>query len=153
MIYIPVGNNQHAIIDDNDFSIVSAYKWYTEKPRHTFYAITNINGVIIRMHRLILGLHNTNKICDHADGNGLNNTRANIRICTYSQNTANQNRRKDNTTGFKGVSFRKDTNKFSAKITSNGKHIRLGCFETASEAYEAYCAAAKIFHGEFARFE
>ena len=52
----------------------------------------------------------------------------------------NRNRRigKDNTTGFKGVSYRKDENKYIAYISVKPKRIHLGSFSTAEEGAIAY---------------
>lgn len=44
---------------------------------------------------------------------------------------------KNNTSGFKGVSFRKDMNKWQAKITFKGVIYSLGCFHTLEEAAQA----------------
>jgi len=90
---------------------------------------------------------------DHIDRNGLNNRRENLRLCSFSQNLMNQKRYKNNTTGYKGVSFYKALGKFMAYINFQNKRIHLGYFDTALEAYAAYCEAAKKYHGEFARLD
>ena len=59
----------------------------------------------------------------------------------------------DNTTGFKGVSYHKQRKKFVSNIGFNGKLKHLGYYATAEQAHQAYVAAAKELHGEFARFE
>ena len=56
-----------------------------------------------------------------------------------------------NKTGFKGVSVRPDTGKFRAIISLAGRNRRLGQFETAVQAAEAYDAAAIKLHQDFAR--
>jgi hypothetical protein len=150
MICIPLTQGQHAIIDNDDFEFVAQYKWFAIKHRYTFYARAKINGRAIPMHRLILGIIDTPQICDHIDGNGINNTRSNLRLCSSQQNSLNRRKRSDNSTGFKGVRFRKSRNKFIAVISFAGKQRMIGSFNTPEEAHAAYCAAAVKYHGEFA---
>lgn len=88
---------------------------------------------------------------DHADGDGLNNKWANLRAASKAQNGANCKAKKNNKSGFKGVSYCKATNKFRATIQAEGKWKWLGGFSTAEEAAEAYAEASKSLHGEFGR--
>jgi len=59
--------------------------------------------------------------------------------------------RKNNTSGFKGVSFNTQVGRYKAAIVKKKKYYHLGFFDTPEEAYKAYCKAAKKLHGEFAR--
>lgn len=87
---------------------------------------------------------------DHKNCNSLDNRFENLRECTVSQNGANvPGHRKPTFAGLKGVT--QNRNKFKADITVRGKHYYLGAFDTAQEAHEAYCKAAKLHFGEFAR--
>lgn len=88
---------------------------------------------------------------DHRDTNGSNNRIANLRAATVSQNGMNRPPPANNSSGVKGVSYRKDTGKWSAQITVRGKTIRLGCFTTLEAAADAYRTAALEYHGAFAR--
>jgi hypothetical protein len=89
---------------------------------------------------------------DHINGEGLDNRRENLRLATHAQNLKNLKVPKNSTTGFKGVSFRKDKRKYEAYIKyDNNPRKRLGYFKTAKEAAEAYNDAAAEFHGEYAR--
>jgi hypothetical protein len=89
---------------------------------------------------------------DHEDTNGLNNRWDNLREATDSQNNFNRGPRRDNTTGFKGVTKRR-TKKPSwiAQIVAHGKFRYLGTFPDPESAHAAYVAAAAELHGEFAR--
>jgi hypothetical protein len=87
---------------------------------------------------------------DHIDNDGLNCCRSNIRLAKPFQNRANTRRYKNNTSGFKGVSFNTKVGRYTAAIQSNRKFKRLGYFDTKEEAYEAYCKAADELHEEFA---
>jgi len=101
------------------------------------------------MHRFIMNFPNSQ--VDHISGNTLDNRKSNLRVCTVSENGCNQKKRKDNTSGYKGVSWDKRSGRWYAMITKNKKQHNLGYYTTAEEAYAAYCKAAKELHGEFAR--
>jgi hypothetical protein len=82
----------------------------------------------------------------------LDNRRENLRICTNAQNIQNSKRRSDNTSGFKGVSFEKDSGKWVARVTIPGTKTQknLGRYDSAEEAGRVYDEAAKMHYGEFA---
>lgn len=103
------------------------------------------------MHRVLLGVGNE-EFVDHADGDGLNNRRYNIRIATPLENNRNIGPSKLNKSGFKGVSWYGQSGKWRAIISLNGKRISLGLHETKESAHAAYVEAAKKYHGEFARW-
>jgi hypothetical protein len=89
---------------------------------------------------------------DHRDLDKGNDRWDNLRLATRSQNFFNKLARRDNASGFKGVSYDSARDKYAADIQANGKRVRLGRFDTAEEASRAYRAAAIREHGEFARF-
>lgn len=88
---------------------------------------------------------------DHRDTNKSNNAWANLRPATTSQNAMNTRRRSDNVSGFKGVCWRRAKGKWQARIKIHGSTRTLGSYDTPEAAHEAYVAAAKVVHGEFAR--
>jgi hypothetical protein len=90
---------------------------------------------------------------DHVDGNTSNNKIENLRAATQSQNMGNSKMKSTNTSGYKGVSFRKDTNKWNASIMVNGKHISLGSYENKEDAAKAYSIGAKQHFKEFAKLD
>lgn len=158
-IAIPLGKNCIAFIDAVDSDLANL-KWYVGfrggRPyaeRHNKYKASPQ-----RLHRVITArvvdrMLSSHEIVDHIDGNSLNNTRSNLRICTRAQNCLNSKRPKHNTSGYKGVAWSKKNNKWQATIKFNGKLHWLGLFDTPEEAHKAYCKAATELHGEFARFE
>lgn len=87
---------------------------------------------------------------DHIDGNPKNNKWSNLRLATNTQNSRNSSKPKNNTSGFKGVSFVSRLNKYRATIMVNRKSIHLGCFSDVKDAVLAYNEAAKSYFGEFA---
>lgn len=96
------------------------------------------------------GVWPTNYI-DHINGDPGDNRIDNLRLCTHAENCRNGKLRSSNSSGFKGVSFDKSRQKWNAEITHQRRKIHLGRYETREEAAIAYDAAAKKFHGEFAR--
>jgi hypothetical protein len=88
---------------------------------------------------------------DHVDGNGLNNSIANLREATHAENQHNRGAKANNTSGFKGVCWAKRSGKWVATITVGRRQRHLGFFDDPAEAHAAYCAAAGEMHGEFAR--
>lgn len=88
---------------------------------------------------------------DHKDNNPLHNLENNIRICNSSQNQQNIKMQKNNTSGYKGVTWYKPTQKWQAQIRANGKKYHLGYFEDIKDAARAYNAAAIKYYGEFAQ--
>lgn len=160
MKLIPLTQGLFAMIDDEDFESISSVKWCASKTGNNLYALRSetVNGrrVVLKMHRVIVGHAASSLYVDHIDGNGLNNQRGNLRACTCSENLCNQRLRKNNSTGFKGVTLptelRDSSKPFRAALRFKGKHYFLGYYESAEQAHAAYCAAASKIHGEFARY-
>lgn len=155
---IPLRNGGTAFVDDEDEAFVRQFNWIQTTPDAVTYAVTSqkIGGKwrLIKLHRLLLGLKiGDGVIVDHIDGNGLNNQRGNLRICSHQQNLRNQDRTEKpyKTSKFKGVCWHKKNKKWIAGIFINKKKIYLGQFESEEDAAAAYNAAARKFFGEFAR--
>lgn len=91
------------------------------------------------------------KDIDHKNNVKDDNRIGNLRLATMSQNIANARRRSDNTSGFKGVSWKKRDSKWCARIRDGNKYRHLGLFTDPADAAKAYDAAAIELHGEFAR--
>jgi HNH endonuclease len=88
---------------------------------------------------------------DHIDGDRSNNRIANLRLALGCGNAQNSARRKDNKTGFKGVSYFPRNRKWGAQIQSKGERLFIGLFTSPELAHAAYSAEAIRLHGEFAR--
>jgi hypothetical protein len=119
------------------------------------YRRININGKLYRAHRLawlyVNGSWPINHV-DHINGNSLDNRIVNLREATNAENMMNCGAKKNNTSGFKGVSWHKVTGRWQAIIRADGKLKHLGIFATPEEAFVAYSDAAKRYHGQFSRF-
>jgi len=101
------------------------------------------------MHRFIVGCAEGLQV-DHIDGNGLNNLRENLRICSNNQNQYNQRPRTNGSSRFKGVSWHKNEKVWQATIKFNGRQTWLGQFNSEERAAMAYNEAARRMFGEFA---
>jgi HNH endonuclease/AP2 domain len=120
----------------------------TSKSVNRQYVVVWAMSKLWTAHRLIFLWHHGffPKIIDHIDQNSLNNRIENLRAVTKSENSQNSNKRKTNTSGYKGVYWRKDIEKWSSQITINCKCKNLGFFKTKEDAYEAYQIAASKLH-------
>lgn len=139
------------LIDDEDYPLLSRYSWYVKKDKYgnNAYVCTaayvNKKPYKLSMHRLIMGMRQCE--LDHADRNGLNNQKSNLRYCTSDQNS--YSRRKSNKLGFKGVK-QYGVNSFHAILHVNKKMLKQGPFRTAEDAARAYDSMAMEHHGSFA---
>jgi hypothetical protein len=88
---------------------------------------------------------------DHANGNPSDNRWSNLREATQTQQNANTRKRKDNTSGVKGVKWHSKCHKWNANICVNGVQKSLGLFDDIDSAARAYASAAKSAFGDFAR--
>lgn len=88
-------------------------------------------------------------VVDHINRNPSDNRWANLRECTYSENSANTRLKSDNTSGFRGVTWHKQSGKWLARIYKNGVQKSLGLYATKSVAAEAYGKASADLYGEF----
>lgn len=95
---------------------------------------------------LATGLH-----VDHRSGNSLDDRRSNLRSATSTQNNQNARRRKDNTSGIKGVHFSRQMKRWQSYVGVGGRQKFLGQFSTKEEAVEAVTVARAKLHGDFAR--
>lgn len=116
------------------------------------YVVITIDYVPYLAHRLawlyVYGVWPRSGL-DHEDLCPSHNWLKNLREASKSQNGMNRRANKNNTTGYKGVSFKKGRGDFAAQITVSGKRKHLGYFETAELANEAYQAAEVSHYGSF----
>lgn len=135
------------IINVEDVEKIKGHKWYLSQG----YAATIINGKMVRMSNFIMDFTpSREEVIDHKDRDGLNNRKMNFRKCTTQQNSCNKKMQKNNSSGYRGVTWDKANNKWSVAIWINKKSIWLGRFNNKIKAAKAYNKAALIHHGEFA---
>jgi hypothetical protein len=159
MKVIELTQGRVAIVDDEDFERLAQWRWNYYKERtnggYAHRTTSRINGKRhhLLMHREIMSPIPNGMEVDHINGDKLDNRRCNLRYSTPRQNRHNRTRYSNSTTGFKGVSLKKDkkTKPFQAHICDRWKKHHLGYFDTPEEAAEAYNHAAIRLHGSFAR--
>jgi hypothetical protein len=155
-IYSKVNGIHSILIDDEDYDYVSKFNWciyrctFKGKKARTFYAVAKVDGMAIRMHRLLLGLSDPKILVDHKDHNGLNNQRDNLRIASAQQNQFNMRPFNSNKTGFKGVSYNKKDKRYAVFLMVSNKNTFFGNFKTPIEAAIKWNEMARQYHGEFA---
>ena len=156
---IPLTKGLYTIVDVDNYERFSKNKYVAQQTRYPgkFYAARAYKigkkHFYIYMHQEVLDLpDNDKRIPDHINKNSLDNRRSNLRPATYIQNGMNSGLRKNNTSGFKGVSWDKRKGKWKAAIMHNRKTKFLGYFDTPEEGHAAYCKAAVELVGEFACF-
>ena len=146
---ISLTQNKFTVVDDEDYEYLNQWKWCSKDYISTFYAGRKQDShTTILMHRVIMDCP-SNKYVDHIDGDGLNNQKSNLRVCSNSENGRNRGKQSNNKSGYKGVSIHNRGNKFRAQIKAEGKLIHLGVFETAEDAAKVYDQKALELHGEF----
>ena len=156
---IVLTRGKEAIILASDYEAHGKVLWFAHKSQaDDFYAARkkNIDGKTVRvfLHREILGLP-PGEVSqgDHKNGNTLDCRRRNLRPATKLENSKNRKKYKNNTSGYKGVSWHKRRGMWAACIFINGRNKCLGYFVDPKEAHKAYCVAAKFYYREFARFK
>lgn len=154
-VHVPLTQGKFATIDIEDWPRVSQFKWHASRHRSgNWYArkkCVHADGRIgvYGLHQFILGLA-PGTLVDHVDGEGLNNTRQNLRPATPGQNRTNTGAQRNNKVGYKGVTKRGRYDRWQASIGCQGKRYFLGRFTTPEAAARAYDAKARELFGPFA---
>lgn len=147
---ISLSKGKEALIDDEDFGLVSSYAWHAlfERDGIKCYAASAkwVKGQVktIRMHRLIVGAKD-GQIVDHINHDALDNRRSNLRLVTQKENLRNRRIPKHNKSGFIGVAFSEAHKKWRARIKINNKEIHLGLFSKKEDAIRARVEANKKY--------
>lgn len=154
-IEILLTQGQIALIDDEDYELVSQYKWYASYDNKTksFYARTAVRRpdgrrTSLSMHRLITKLEKGNPLqVDHLKHNTLDNRKESLKIGTCQDNSRNKRKQRNNTSGYIGVYWQKRDKKWMAYIKLNNKMVYLGYFNSKHDAARRYneVAAANGF--------
>lgn len=118
------------------------------------YWQVKVDGIQYPVHRIIYLMHHgyMPEFIDHINGDRADSRIDNLREATRAGNNQNAAIRRDNTSGYKGVTFHKASQKWLAQISYQGKRIHIGLFDIAEDAAFAYAINAIKYHGDFARY-
>lgn len=156
---IPLTHGQVALVDDEDYDLLTIHKWSALKAqrqnRVNFYAVRTVTADgqqdCIYMHRVVIGAADGQKV-DHKNGNGCDNQKSNLRFANSSQNVANQIALlRANKSGYRGVYWAAYAKRWRAQLGGHGARVHLGYFDDPLAAARAYDRAAVAVWGEFAR--
>lgn len=145
--------DQRFLFDKDDYDLIKDYCWCIHREGKTlingdmssrYYVVASSHKKKIRLHRLIMDvLDKPDLMVDHINGDGLDNRKSNLRVCSCEQNNYNRKSNK-----YKGVL--KVNKRWRAIISWHNNHYHLGYFDTPEEAAEAYNKKAIELFGEFA---
>lgn len=128
-----IRKTSHMVLVDPEFiPILKNYQWRINSKG---YAVTGGQDL---MHHFIIGFPLNKNEGDHKNRNRLDNQKDNLRIVTKRINVHNSGKSKNNTTGYKGVTYVKKSGKYMSRIAAYGIREYLGSFNTAEEANEVY---------------
>jgi hypothetical protein len=158
-ITIQLTKGQSTVIDAVDADLAEM-NWHAAKRKHGYYAQASSRNPdtqkreLINLHRIILGRKigrtlSVGEICDHANGNTLDNRRSNLRLASILESARNRGIRKDSQNGYKGI--KKERNRWGVIIKINKKQLRFGVYATPEHAAIVYNHVARLYFGEFAR--
>ena len=149
---INITQGKKVLVDDADYAWLSLTPWYYAGPGYAARDFTrNKEKISVYMHRLLLNVTDDKEV-DHIDGNRLNNTRANLRICSRAENASNIKKRDNASSKYKGVYWDNSRQQYRVSVNSitYGEYY-VGAFYSEDEAGLAYNIVAKSLHGDFAR--
>ena len=109
-------------------------------------------GKMFRVHRVVFAMNRGRwpvGYLDHCDGDKTNNRIENLRECTSQQNNRNRTAGRRSSSGRVGVSWNKQTSKWTASIVVNGSRTHLGRFADLQSAISARVRAEMQLFGEF----
>lgn len=146
--HIELTRGKVAIVDWVDLDWLQQFEWCCSEYGYAMrFGGIYMHVEIMRRH----GIDPSGHDVDHRDGNPLNNSLSNLRLATRSQNCINAPKPRNNTSGYKGVTFSQRIGKWEARIGYKWDRKHLGYYSTAEEAAKAYNKAAVELFGEFAQ--
>lgn len=151
MKFIKLTKGKKAVVDDDDYKILSQYKWlatnrYAARAEN-FYVDGKRKQKFIFMHRYVMNAPEDREV-DHINRNTFDNRKKNLRVCTHQQNSFNH-------PGYGHRGITKVTNRplnkpYCVRLMINGKNLYLGYYRTLKEAKKVWENEAKKHYGEFA---
>lgn len=134
--------NEMFYFDLEDLEKINSYTW--NKSRDGY--LMSSEGILF--HRLVTNCDDNYDV-DHIYHNKLDNRKSFLRITTTPQNCSNQKTNINNTSGYTGVYYNVELNKWTAKIGHNNQLIYLGLFDTKEDAINIRKEAEEKYFGEY----
>ena len=149
---IPLTKGKFAVVDAHNFERLNQWKWRFSSDYAVRWAPREAGKprALLFMHKVILGI-GPDQTGDHISGDRLLNTEENLRKCVEGQNLKNRRRPKNNSSGFKGASWERESKRWRLKFVCDGKLLFNRRFKTAEAAGRKYDELAKLHYGPFAR--
>jgi len=152
IVKVYVDNNKEKIMlcDLEDWKLFKYYYW---RENVGGYAVAIKDYETIIFHREVLNLNDPKVQIDHINGIKLDNRKVNLRPCSNQENSFNKFANSNNSSGYKGVYFDKDRNKWRGTIQYNGKHISSPKrYDTPEEAYQWYIEKSNELFKDYSVF-
>lgn len=115
------------LFDESDWLYIGQHSWSVYRDGFVF---TNINGRHVELHRWLM--KSGKKKVEHINGNRLDNRRANLRVVAPEQPI--EVPKYTNKSGYRDVSWNKQSGKWVVRIPVYGGHVMLGMFDDLEEA-------------------
>lgn len=155
VMLLSVNGGYQTMIDDEDYEELKGrtLRAQTNSKRKKIYVTLMENNKQVSLHRKFLGLvDGDGKNTDHINGDSLDNRRANLRVCTQSENQANIGKRRHNKSGYKGVTLGKGKKRpWVSEIRKDNVKYYLGAHEDIKMAAMAYDMKAMQLYGNFCK--
>ena len=147
LIIISKGKEYRCLYDLSDHQLISQHTWRLHSQG---YAQAFVNGKIILMHRLVMGVLDKTEIeVDHRFHNKLDNRKLKLRVCSHSENRRNARKLKaDAHSQFKGIY--NDLGRWHVQIMQNAKVKNLGRYSNEIQAAKVYDQKAIEVFKDFA---
>lgn len=134
-------------IDEEDVPLVSEKHWYVNGGGYLFRREAHTRKPE-RLHRTLLGLSSEDDcVVDHINRNKLDNRKCNLRITTQTFNCYNRSKRKDNSTGYLGVTYSSKAGGYFASAQRNGAAVSFFTGDDKVKAAQMYNIAAMLLFG------
>jgi hypothetical protein len=152
---IKLTRGKWATVDEEFYEAIhSMSPWFCHgqgyAARNRYDPETQVSTVVF-MHHVIATLAGMAYIrVDHENGRKRDNRIKNLRSATHAENNRNKGKQRNNTSGYKGVSWNKSAQKWTARINNGTTYEHLGLFPSKRAAARAYDEGALKYHGSFA---
>lgn len=137
--------------DLEDYDKIKDICWYKTSRGYITGHLCDDNGKEIKMHQLVMNWDkDSGLIVDHIHSQYKHdNRKCNLRLTTQANNCKNRGLSSNNTSGIPGVSWNKNSQKWTSYIRINNKHVLLGSFKNKQDAIEARKEAEGKYFGEY----